>query len=212
MLRYRFLRPRYVLYRLKKYLQDSRELREWRRQGSPLPPPHLVKQQTVKRYGKMFGLHTLIETGTYTGAMVFAMQDDFARIYTVELDDKLFNAARKNLAKFAHVEPVHGDSGDVLPQIMARVNEPCLFWLDGHFSGEGTAKGRLHTPIMRELECILEHPITNHAVLIDDAHCFVGEDDYPTIEEIRELANSKRPDWHFEVKDNILRIHPDRRP
>ena len=209
MTRYLYLRPRYILYRINKHLKEAVELRRWERQGKPLPPPHLVKQRTVKQYGKAFGLHTLIETGTYTGAMVFAMRDDFDKIYTVELDENLFKAAQKGFSKFAHVEPVQGDSGEVLPQIMAGVSEPCLFWLDGHYSGEGTAKGRFDTPIVRELHCILSHPVAGHVILIDDAHCFVGENDYPTIEELRQLAVGKRPKWHFEVRDNIIRIHPD---
>ncbi len=203
-----YLRPRYIFYRIKKYLQEADELRRWERQGKPLPPPHLVKQRTVRSYGRTFDLHTLIETGTYTGAMVYAMQDDFDKIFTVELDENLFKAAQIGFSKFAHVQPVQGDSGDVLPQIMANINEPCLFWLDGHYSGDGTAKGRFDTPIVRELHCILDHPEPGHVILIDDAHCFVGENDYPTIEELRQLAIGKRPNWHFEVADNIVRIHP----
>ena len=208
MLHYPYLRPRYVLYRINKLIKETLELRHWEKQGKPLPPPHLVKQRTVKSYGKTFHLHTLIETGTYTGAMVFAMQDEFAKIYTIELDENLSRAAQSGFAKFDHIEAIQGDSGEVLPQIMAHITEPCLFWLDGHYSGEGTAKGGSDTPILRELGCIFSHSVNGHVILIDDAHCFIGENDYPTIEELRRIALSNKPDWHFEVSDNIVRIHP----
>lgn len=210
MLRYRYLRPRYVLHRIKKAIKEAVELRRWEKQGKPLPPPHLVKQRIVKRYGKAFHLHTLIETGTYTGAMVFAMQDQFDKIYTIELDESLSRAAQRGFAKFEHIEAIQGDSGEVLPQIMAHITEPCLFWLDGHYSGEGTAKGLSDTPILRELGCILNHPVNRHVILIDDAHCFIGENDYPTIEELQRIALSNKPDCHFEVSDNIVIIHPSK--
>lgn len=210
MLRYRYLRPRYVLHRINKFVKEADELRRWKNRGKPLPAPHLVKQRTVQRYGKAFHLRTLIETGTYTGAMVFAMQDEFDRIYTIELDEGLGEAAQRGFAKFDHIEAIQGDSGDVLPQIMKRITEPCLFWLDGHYSGEGTARGGSDTPILRELESIFKHPIDGHVILIDDAHCFIGENDYPTIEELRRIALDSKPDWHFEVSDNIVRIHPSK--
>lgn len=210
MLRYRYLRPRYVLHRIKKAIKEAVELRRWEKQGKPLPPPHLVKQRTVKRYGKAFHLRTLIETGTYTGAMVFAMQDEFGKIYTIELDEGLSKAAQRGFAKFDHIEAIQGDSGEVLPQIMSHITEPCLFWLDGHYSGEGTAQGRSDTPILRELECIFNHPVSGHVILIDDAHCFIGENDYPTIEELQRIALSNKPDWHFEVSDNIVIIGPSK--
>jgi hypothetical protein len=82
-----------------------------------------------------------------------------------------------------------------------------LFWLDGHYSGGITAKGPLDTPIVKELDSILNHSVTGHVILIDDARCFVGENDYPTIDELREILHTERPRWVFEVKDDIIRIH-----
>lgn len=209
MLRYKYLRPRYLLYRFRQNLDEASEVRRWERAGKPFPPPSFVKHRAVRRYRRRFHLHTLIETGTYTGGMVYAMQDEFDRIYTIELDDALFRAATERLAKFAHVTPLHGDSGEVLPRLLADISEPCVFWLDGHYSGEGTARGESDTPVLKELRAIFDHPIKNHVVLIDDVHCFTGENGYPTIDQLREIVKQAKPDWHFAVADGIIRAHPD---
>lgn len=143
--------------------------------------------------------------------MVFAVEEYFDSIRTIELDADLSRAAQRRFAPTRHVEVFQGDSAVVMPRILAPIKEPALFWLDGHYSGEGTAKGASHTPIRSELECIFRHPVSGHVILIDDVHCFTGENDYPTIEELRRIAFEHKPEWHFEVRDNIVRIHAPRR-
>ncbi|MBE9547029.1 MAG: hypothetical protein IMF10_06005 [Proteobacteria bacterium] len=190
-----------------KLLREKKVLRNWEKKGKPVPPPDLVKQKTVKGYARKFSLDTLIETGTYLGDMVDATRDTFGRIFSIELDDALYERARKKFSKFDYISIVQGDSGEVLPVILADIKQPCLFWLDGHYSGGITAKGRLETPISQELYHILAHSVEGHVILIDDARLFTGRDNYPTIEEIQELVFKRHPDWIFEVKNDIIRIH-----
>ncbi|MBD8137282.1 hypothetical protein IFR10_17360 [Bacillus sp. CFBP 13597] len=174
--------------------------------------PYTVRVETVKKYSEIFNLRVLIETGTYYGEMVRVMINQFDKIISVELDEKLFNAAAAKFSDSPHVTIVHGDSGKVLPKILENISEPCLFWLDGHYvPGTDNERGELDTPIMQELDYILTHPIKEHVILIDDARCFIGPNpvlnDYPTIQELEDYINNKRPDLFFEVKDDIIRIH-----
>jgi hypothetical protein len=83
-----------------------------------------------------------------------------------------------------------------------------LFWLDGHYSAGITAQGNSDTPVMIEVEAILEHKITGHVILIDDARCFNGTQDYPTLDELRELFVRARPGYEFSVLNDVIRIHP----
>jgi len=119
----------------------------------------------------------------------------------------LYERARKKFSKFDYISIVQGDSGEVLSVILADIKQPCLFWLDGHYSGGDTAKGRLETPILQELHCVLTHSIEGHVILIDDARLFTGQNNYPTVGEIQELVFKRHPDWRFEVKHDIIRIH-----
>ena len=99
MLRYRYLRPRYVLHRIKKAIKEAVGVAPLGKQGeSPLPPPHLVKQRTVKRYGKAFHLHTLIETGNVYGRDGVRHARSIDKIYTIELDESLSRAAQERFA------------------------------------------------------------------------------------------------------------------
>ncbi len=164
------------------------------------------KQTTVRSYGRAHRLRTLVETGTYMGEMVFAVRRDFDRIYSIELEPTLWANAAKRLSRYPHVSVLQGDSTDVLPGVLRQLTKPALFWLDGHYSGGLTAKGALNTPIRNELKTILSCSSHRHIILIDDAHCFNGEDDYPTLTEISDIVRALRADSDIRVEDNIIRI------
>ncbi len=150
-----------------------------------------------------------VETGTYFGDTTYAMRDMFDRLYTIELSEALYRNAIKRFAKFPQITPVQGDSAEKLSDILTQVRQPCLFWLDGHYSGGITAQGKLNTPVFQELNHIFDHPIKTHFLLIDDAREFVGRYDYPTIEELRSFCLTHRPDWKFAIDQDIIRFHPN---
>ena len=181
---------------------------QWKRQGRPIPPPAFIKQRCVKEYGKRFLLSTLIETGTFQGDMVDATKNTFDRIISIELDISRYQCAKERFARFGHIRILQGDSQQVLPGVLAVISQPALFWLDAHYSGTGTARGTLETPIMFELQCILNHSVRDHVILIDDARNFIGQSDYPTLDQARELITRDRGQaWISCVKDDIIRIH-----
>lgn len=183
------------------------EVRCWQKKGKPVPPPHLVKQRIVKEYAEKFSIHTLVETGTYRGDMINATKNIFSEIFSIELDKTLYERAKKKFAKFAHISIIQGDSSEVLPHILTGITQPCLFWLDAHYSSGVTVKGNLETPIISELQLIFAHALGEQVILIDDARLFVGQNDYPTLEQLRNLVLERRPDWVVEVENDIIRIH-----
>ncbi|MBN1832757.1 MAG: glycosyltransferase [Deltaproteobacteria bacterium] len=180
---------------------------DWEAQGRPVPPPDLVKQEIVRSYAQRFSPRILIETGTYLGAMVYAMKDSFKEIYSIELDHELAQRAKELFSPCDHIHIIEGDSGHCLSALLSSIEKPCLFWLDGHYSGGITAKGEWETPIMQELKCIFDHPVRNHIILIDDARCFTGEQDYPSLEKLKSTVLQRDPDLNVELKDDIIRIH-----
>ena len=70
----------------------------------------------------------------------------------------------------------------MLPRALAALPPTrACFWLDGHYSGPGTARGSVVTPILRELEIIApRYKAANDLILIDDARLFDVNDDYPS--------------------------------
>ena len=197
-----------TLSRRRRYKRFEQKYIEWQENGAVLPMPHLGKQRVVLEYTAKFKPSMFVETGTYTGHMVYAMLNKFKEIYSIELDHTLAEKAKKKFVGYRYVHIMQGDSTKVLPAILEKISQPCLFWLDAHYSGGQTAKGELETPIMRELPYILNHPAADkHVLLIDDARCFTGQNDYPTLGNLENLVLENHTDWIFEVKDDIIRAH-----
>jgi hypothetical protein len=196
------------LFDLLNPLRRRVELVVWERKGRPNPAPNLIDQRVVARYGQAFHMRTFVETGTYLGEMVDAVRDKFEKIFSVELDRRLYERARKRFAKCGHISIMHGDSSTVLPEILSQITQPCLFWLDAHFSAGITARGKTDTPITEELKQILSHPFAReHVILIDDARLFIGESGYPTQEDLRSLVLGALPEWVVQVEDDIICAH-----
>ena len=128
-----------------------------------------ISFETLKKYSHRSD--TFIETGTHTGATVkLANRVGFKRIYSVELSDKWYEHNKKQFEKHAHIHMIHGNSGSKLSEILSTIDEPCVIWLDAHYSGGDTANSRV--PIYKELEAIKNHHIKTHTILIDDMRGF----------------------------------------
>lgn len=185
--------------------RQSQEFDEWLRAGQPLPPPQLVKQRIVRAFAQQFRLRVFIETGTYLGDMIAAVQGIFREVYSIELGRELYENAKRRFAGKHHIVILHGDSASLLPSVLARVNSPCLFWLDAHWSAGNTARGVSNTPIRQELHHILNHHVKGHVILVDDAHSFTGQDDYPALQEMRDLVEGAGT-YDFWVRNDITAI------
>ncbi|CAN5670162.1 hypothetical protein BH23ACI1_BH23ACI1_16840 [soil metagenome] len=199
---------RLSMHPLVRPLTEWRVDRKWVRAGRPIPAPPIVKQRVLKQALREYGLATLIETGTFTGETVAALARHARRIVSIELDDRLYAAARRRFAGQPHIELLHGDSGLLLPGVLASLHEPALFWLDGHYTGKNTARGEHGSPILREVTALLEHPVPGHVVLIDDAREFIGIDGYPVFEDLRRLILERHPGAVVMVADDIIRWTP----
>ena len=124
----------------------------------------------------------------------------------MELNQDFAQAAKKRFRHWGYVTIIEGNSGDLLGEIVAGLQDPILFWLDGHYSGGITAKGAEDTPILKELSAIFSTRGTKaDLLLIDDARCFGSETNYPSLDDLRALA-MKSGFSSFSVKDDIVRI------
>ena len=187
----------------------------WIESGKPVPPPHVVKRMVVLEYANRFDAETFVETGTYLGDMVYAVRNSFNNILSIELSKDLYDLVKKRFAGYDHIQLINGDSYDELKNVIGRTSGICLFWLDGHYSGGITAKGKKDAPIIEELQAILESDLENYVILIDDARTFseggvcpIGDkNDYPTIKQIEKMVHDKCDDYIIYSKDDIIRIH-----
>ena len=199
----RTILPKVLVKQLNR-IRNSYEYKKWLSQGSPVPPPHIVKQITISEFQVKYNYSILIETGTYMGGMIEAQRHNFKRIISIELDETLYKNAQNRFKNNNSITIVNGDSGKVLPEVLKNISEPVIFWLDGHFSSGVTAKGDLECPIFEEMDAIFASKKLNHLILIDDARCFNGTADYPTIESFIEYVGNKNSNYKVSVKNDII--------
>lgn len=189
-------------------LRRLTETSQWIEHGCSGIAPSPVKRKILMAYLRKFRLRRFIETGTHVGdTLAFIAYDKSIKCTSIELDDGYYEQAKARFASYSNIELLHGDSSTHLPMVTRRIDEPALFWLDGHYSGGTTARGSIDTPVSDELKAILESSIKKHVILIDDARCFDGSNGYPNLDEllktVREDAN-----YRIEVSTDIIRIMP----
>jgi hypothetical protein len=180
--------------------------KQWKNNRNFVPPPHIAKQEMILKYAHRFNISVFVETGTYLAFMIDAMKDNFGELYSIELSQMLYERAVRKFVDFPHIHFLHGDSGIMIPAFLKKLNQPCLFWLDGHYSGGVTAKTDIDTPIIAELKAILEHHVKSHVILIDDARLFDGTKDYPTIANLQIFLQKYSSKFFFEIEQDIIVI------
>ena len=110
-------------------------------------------------------------------------------------------------ADYERIKLYYGDSGEILGDVISKINTPITFWLDGHYSGEETADS---CPLMKELEHIKSHPINTHTILIDDLRCWTKDQYGFDLDDVKNKLKEINPNYIFsyeskdKFKDDIL--------
>ena len=165
------------------------------------------KREAIVRWGRSCGCEIIVETGTFMGWTAEYVSEYFSRCITIELDPNYYRKAVEKFKASKTVEVILGNSSDVLPDLLNKLDQRTLFYLDGHYCGHNTAKGESNTPIIQEIRTILAHADRNHVILIDDARMFLGCDGYPSIRELRKLVGRLAKDYELRVSNDIIKIY-----
>lgn len=204
---FRKLLQRTPFYGVYKSLGHYPDYWYWKLRGRPIRSPHLLKQRTVRHYAQRYGLRVLVETGTYYGEMVAAMKNRFAEIYSVEFDSALAQRAAKKFSRSQHIHILEGDSQQLVPELLASLREPTLFWLDAGYYGWAGLQGDKQR-LTSELDAILRDQRFPHVILMDDARGLNGQNGSPTVDQLKQRIASEFPARSVEVRYDILRITP----
>ena len=179
----------------------------WLSSGCHGLAPHPVKLMVIGSYLKRYSIGAFVETGTNLGDTLgcFARKD--INCTSIELSSELYQAARAVFKARNNVRLVQGDSSQKLPELLEELKDPALFWLDGHYSSGITASAKTHTPVSAELKAILNHPVKQHVVLIDDARYFDGTNDYPHLDDLLRVIREDGS-YRAEISTDIIRLVP----
>ncbi len=94
--------------------------------------------RNVKRYMNCRDYQTVVETGTLFGDSALKLSRHFPEVYTIEINRELFEKAVVRLKNHPEIKVLFGDSRTVLKDLVQKIQGPCLFYLDAHFSGNHT--------------------------------------------------------------------------
>lgn len=151
---------------------------------APLGSTGLNNKQLFEKYKNEYNI--FFESGTHKGDSVkIALDLNFKKIFSVEINQDYYLECFNKFVDEIRNGKVYlffGDSNVWMELMLKLVNEPCLFWLDGHPDGiDGN-------PIWGELEEIKKHHIKTHTIIIDDVPIYFREKD---------------------LKDKLLEINPN---
>jgi SAM-dependent methyltransferase len=171
----------------------------------------VAKRRQILDVLRSRGLRTVVETGTFLGDTTHFLASRGYRVVTIEVDQRLADLARARFAGSVKVQTVEGDSGALMPGLIAKLDQAALFYLDGHYSGSGTGRGEHETPVVKEVEAILAGAHDGSFVIIDDARCFGALPDFPPLPEFLTRLKSRGVD-HVVVSDDNIRFAIRRNP
>lgn len=166
------------------------------------------KQQLMLTYLGNRKNYTFVESGTFKGETVEAMSPHFSEVISVELMENLFLDARERFRDASNVRIIHGDSAQVFSSLLDTIHGPVMYWLDGHYSGKGTALAAdTQCPILGELEAIIKRANPDDIILIDDARLFGWRSGYPSLKKLRVIV-PRLPGHKLTVDGDIIVISP----
>ncbi len=169
----------------------------------------------------LFQPDIFIETGTYNGGTCSNAAPYFKEIHTSEIHPQLFQSSQKKLHNYEHIHVYNEPSYETFERILPHLNGKMLFWLDAHYSGEGTSlsfnddkNSEAITAIRKELKTIKQFCKSECLILIDDIRGFgtkindtkfLGCWAYPTMQEVTELILDINPGFEIVLlKDTLL--------
>ena len=176
---FRYIRRTHFVHNYVRPIYAKRLLLNWWAEGRPAPPPHDVKLSAILYLADRIDATVLVETGSYLGDTLRAMRERFDLIISIEIAPKFAQPLQREFAHDNNVRVILGDSGIELPNILAEIKQPTIFWLDAHYSG-GSTLGSGYVPIYAEIDTIARLAPEKHAILIDDLKNFDGTEGYPT--------------------------------
>ena len=150
-------------------------------------------------------INVFVESGTYYGDTSAYMIQFVSEIHSIELSPQLFAFSKNKFSRHLNVHLHHGDSGEVLPDLMRSIDQRALVFLDAHYSKDETAQGPKDSPLLEELRSFQGLQISNHIIVIDNLlDCFVGLKDYPSVGQIIDEILKINRSYQITIKDDFL--------
>ena len=133
--------------------------------------PSLSQYDLEKIRGNFRDFRCFIETGTCSGETIFQLEPLFDRLHTIEIKPEFYENVKSRYSG-NKINFLLGDSSDVFKTLLPTIDEPTIFFLDGHWSAGDTGKGKKDCPLIEELTIIHDKFKNSGIIIIDDRRLF----------------------------------------
>lgn len=145
---------------------------------------------------------TFVETGTWKGETIFAVEKFFNKLYTIEIKKELSDEARDRYAG-NKITFINGDSSYEIAKLSKKLDGDTIFFLDGHWTKLDTGMGEKEIPLIEELDGIKKYFKHSAIIIIDDVRLFgcgpnLSGDKYHDV------------DWSYINEEDVINTIKDR--
>ena len=188
---------KYLLNLLKKFNQ----IQSWKKRNYLGYAPQFIKESIFLR--DAISNEQWVETGTGKGVTTNFLAGSFPYVYTIEPNKYLYEQ-NIQINKMKNISYLNDTSENILSELLSKLNGDINFWLDGHYSGGISFKGKKNCPIEKELEAISKNILNfkKITIFIDDIRCFLSKleeyKDYPTIDFLVDWSRKNKFIWKIE--------------
>jgi hypothetical protein len=174
-----------------------------------------VPTDLVSQLALQFNIKNFVETGTYYADTAFWASKVFDKVITIEYSQDLYEIAKIKYRDIANIEFLFGDSRKQLNEIIQRLDNSAVFWLDAHWSGGSTYGENDQCPLIEEIN-IINNSQFDHFILIDDARLFTSTpqppqkiDQWPNISEVIDALRVKSNDKYIVIIEDVIIAVPN---
>jgi hypothetical protein len=183
--------------------------------------PSITKELLLKLKDQYKNYSTFLETGTYKGETIFAMEPYFDNLITVEINENLFNSVSNSASnsasnKLNKIKFINADSIDIFQHIFKIINDKIIFFLDAHYSAIESSYGTKPVALLDELELINKLYKNDGIIIIGDVRLFgknMGDENWTDIstEKIFTILFDRINDYYYlesnYSKEDFLIVH-----
>ena len=128
--------------------------------------------QDIKDKGFPYNeIKNFVETGTYKADSTILAAKNYDNVYTIEIFEPLYKESKYRALNEGvnNINFLLGDSLQQLPNIIPKVTEGAVFFIDAHISGgDSSWNGKIRVPLVEELDIILSHDLGPSVFIFDD--------------------------------------------
>src|SRR5574340_198310 len=120
-------------------------------------------QEQIENLIKVFGIRTIVETGTFKGHTTSVMADIATDVITIENNETYMEQAKEFFKSKHNITAILGNSPEVIQTKIKGspiLNHPIMFYLDAHWYQ--------YNPLIDELKAIAELGISDCVIVIHD--------------------------------------------